>query len=1754
MRKETKAFAIIGLFCIIGIAACILANMLLPLTFSGYFVICILSLLSIIFIEDKAKLIIPWSVTAAASVIITLNYLHPDISVFSNADYHALVMQGLDKKDSVLLIGKDKSKSLFDKEGMEGFVSIAPSNKDNTTCQIRYELTGAPLFTVVEGSRTGRLINKRQLPSFRKHLSIGNDSVRCDINITDIDDKSIRVSVAFKHQTGDETAYQPSFKRAIRVGYNLYDILHSGVSYQPSEESLLAALRNSLIVRDYDEQDRYFMTYSGNLGRLQIACDGNQFQQKKRQQVAELGKDTYFCLGIGSQATRPMRASFELGNVCLRYRFPYINNFPGLSDEPSPKENRQKIVAITSRTASLLKTNVKEAFYYPLFEREDNEYHFNGNIIYRINNSQTPFKTSLSDDHESQKPSDSTLISKNDAVWHFSVCNLRESSPVTGEGNICVKDSTIVGLVFLMLFLAFLYAMILTEGHTSRIVMTACLFAIPLFVMRTYLLWRIAVFPPVADITLSEFLRYRMELPNLLENPELVMIGLWLIPLFVLIAMLLKPIFSSLGSRRISIESYAPKKLQIFFQDWGHAVLFGILLSISIATVCVIKFAHINIVGLNILVPVIIFLINEYIVARWLSIGFRITNAIVTLAALFFCDPGYAIMFFIFECVYFSIILYAFLIYRWREYSSGKAAGFYFFWILIIAIVGTVILLPTLVPWTYSSQPSFLGFVSTSRLMFILLPLSVGGILIYVLWRWKEYESRTSYWLAGIALVTIVACSSTIGYDWFQTHNLHFKYRAVIHSETVGEIMQDERYGEDDAQRLLNAAQNQWFLQYHNNKGEERVTQDGLLSLSPHFKKGVTWNTQISDVILSRYVIGELSALVPLFMILLVVAFVWVVFHSSNESPAGRALTFAVALLFLIQSTFEWMAVTNRTIFFGQDFPFLSQNARFTLYMFGIWLILFVVFACFIPKSEDNDGLESGLDQFARPFQQAFFFILFTVVVGIVYLWGNNYERLYANELTDGDKSNAEEFNISTAMSESDRQLKDINARLSEFHARGRHLENNEDISQLVREIEDSTRLSQYVEKLREKGAINEFTYSLYQAFSTNLKRKNSNGNIIHLRHYDIDTYELALNMSYFNLQSPEYDRKAWKGNVYSDVSDQNTDRPLLTAKLPGLVVYSIPSSWLPSGKDYAIADGRFKDGHIGDYYETFIHKDMADYTVSSIVFPVSADDFLELRNKKSHDVINYQYGRDEQNLLVKNMVINGKRKFFYPLKEKCLWLRDLSNLIAYSKQGAGNKDSVFVTLDSRLTATLSDSLKKFGNECSVVALDGFGNVRVMADYKASGAIDPNNEKLIYELAVQSYMNPNSETDQNLFGNLNLCYLKPGPGSSLKPITYAAVTSQSLDFNWGGLELMSPKHISNPNVGRIAGKHFHIRKFGPRYKYSAKRPFRSIVNDETGIDKNGLGWINNDFYLYRSSNYYNALVTYLGHYDNLADAETRLFTVSTNINDFPRFRTDNSGKVFTFRDAPHAKANLLLFDGLTKNFKVPTFTGYVDSLRYEFIHPSFYKKNSLESKAYLASRFSWVFPQESTIYDYEMEESVLTPAERLRQYTLGSSPVKVTPMKMAEMYGKLYSLHPDYHATVIPRHTRFIEPWLDNSGNPSKSYLSFYSRNLFKGMSNCAQIGTAKYLGKEINGYHIFAKTGTLSLGGDIPDDRMLAVVICNKDLTEANNITSSDDYRFMVVYFRFKQCTINMNHYKKHIRSIIHEIIKSNSFQNYMR
>ena len=502
--------------------------------------------------------------------------------------------------------------------------------------------------------------------------------------------------------------------------------------------------------------------------------------------------------------------------------------------------------------------------------------------------------------------------------------------------------------------------------------------------------------------------------------------------------------------------------------------------------------------------------------------------------------------------------------------------------------------------------------------------------------------------------------------------------------------------------------------------------------------------------------------------------------------------------------------------------------------------------------------------------------------------------------------------------------------------------------------------------------------------------------------------------------------------------------------------------------------------------------------------------------------------GRKEK-LLAKNMIVNGQNKFFYPMGKSLFWIKDFSEMLASQSYDDKNKNCE-LTLDKDLLEKTYDILDDTKKTCSIVALDGDGNVRLMAEYNSRNDynLDPNNTIAIERLVEHSYLNPNYSEDSKIFGNMNLLYMLPGPGSTLKPITYAAVTSQTDFVDWASLRLHAP------NSKFLSGGYYRMKEFGPDYKYSDKAPFKSISGDENGKG----GWVDNDFYLYKSSNYYNALITYFGNYDigelkNLS----QIIEPTSNTSSYPVFEL--KGRTYKFKNSPQkGRQNSILNTALKLNFKMNVALDSKDSTRFvseEWLHSA------------KVANHPWVFPASSNAYLQQLGD-LQTEALRLKQYTLGSSPLRITPLMMAEMYGRLYSLHPDYYACITRNKNVHNDEWDVNDGKSQQEMFDFYKENLFKGMANCVTIGTAKDLLKGVNKkdkYFLYAKTGTLTLGEKIKDDRMLAVIITNQDLSK---VISPKDYKFYVVYFRFKQTGKMYN-----VSKVINEIIKSKSFIDYM-
>ena len=1753
-------------------------NTLFTINFTTYFVICGLSMLFLLYLHKKNNKsfhnkinffqLLPWSVVVTFSIVVTLNYLHPNetTKTYTNVDYQVLALQEVCVEKEFNLVDSEKpSESFFDNPNIKGDVKV---NYDNNGVCINYNISNQPLFIKQGAGKPDSLLNKESLVELKD-------------NLLDIDFGSKRIEVKFEpskplsfftklykkltfQNTKDSVAIsikefengrqlgetkKSSFNKQITLGYSLYDILYSGVEYSSETDSLLNLFRHTYIISwnngkssdaniSGNNNKTLYLTYEKNIEGIKI----NGKYNKPIKGKLYLNPTDEIYMGIGSSKTKLMSFSKCEKGLVGKFSMPCMYNFPSPIYQDSIQYGQKKYISLSTSIDDLTKSDVKEAFLYNLFKHKSNSFSFNGYISYRIGNSNNKFEASLFDNYLNKASTSNSLKAKNGATFIFQIIDLRKNSPITGTENFFVSDLFILSFILIVAFIVIITTMLLVDNpNKGDCLLGLWTFAFPMLVIRLYLLWRIAVFPPVSDISKVELLRYRLE-NSFDEN------AMWM-TIFTFGSMLLFTFITGKYGERIS---YFLKK------TWSNTKIVKSIY--CVLCLCTLAASFSGLVFGNIALPVLVFFVNEFISIKCLSAKWRIYNFIITFVFLFIGDPGYAIMFIMFACVYFLVVFYSYLMSldKGKEQEKRYVPSWSVL-ILFIVLISCLYFSPNIVSYFYDATPIVFEWLTVSKISisFVMLCICLAGSWLLYLGTKKSASKFV------LILAPVIMLLSSIIVPMVLEHNQHFKYRAFVHTKNVSQVMETEDVTTRDSERLLEASQNQWFIEYHNNRGDSLAHDSKIMALSPHFRKGVTWNTQISDVIVARYIVGEISSITPFAIILLCLAFFAFVVSISNSFTEGRYVSMSIVLLLLMQMTFVWMAATNRMIFFGQDFPFLSQNARITMFMFAF--LLMVIMALQMPDQNINkDKLTIGFENFATKKNVLKFSSIFLCLFVVVAVTGNNYKKLYNDR--NSEDSNTSEFNLAQAMNNSRSELQIINEILLQSNIEISKIQNNADISSVFDAIDKELNLTNKVEKLKEDGLISKFTWSMYSAFQKGLKRSNNIENIIHVRKTDDNNHlEFALNNGFYSLKNPESDIKSWKGNIYSDIEDIHNDS-IIKTHINGIDMYSIPKKWVPKNNIVCIADYR-DNSIISSYDSIIIHKSNADYLSKVPVLILNSGDMVELM--KGNESIPFRYGREDNSILVKNMIVNGHRKFIYPLKEESFLLKDLSEMIAVCNYDKKVGDAI-ITIDKELTRTVFNELKNTDNECSVVALDGTGAIRLLADYKGQKyMMDPNNEEEISQKIIENYLNPSPRLEQKLFGNLNLCYMTPGPGSSLKPLTYAAVTSQSSYFDWENLILLVPNSSNSFTTSGNGRSYYNTLKYGPDYTFEKKHPFKSIAGDEKEDGKDG---INNVFYLKQSSNYYNALVSYLGYYESLADTSF-IFKTSSSAEDFPRFRYGNSTKIYTFKSSPNNTNRQLLFDGLQQNLKLDTKNGLKENISISYIGNLVESNNKFR---HIRNTYPWIFPQNSSAYTHLLNYNIdkkrsnnateldlrYAYASRLKQYTLGSDPLHITPLKMAEMYGKLFSLNSDFESSLFLNNRSFKEPWVNHKGETWSDAFKFYKKNLYIGMKHCALDGTAKFLSPNNfpslynKGLYVYAKTGTLNIGitdknGNYiyPDDRMLAVIITNKEILECGN---PKDYKFYVVYFRFAKTGVMKFNNRNIPVEVLRAISESNSFKKY--
>ena len=100
-------------------------------------------------------------------------------------------------------------------------------------------------------------------------------------------------------------------------------------------------------------------------------------------------------------------------------------------------------------------------------------------------------------------------------------------------------------------------------------------------------------------------------------------------------------------------------------------------------------------------------------------------------------------------------------------------------------------------------------------------------------------------------------------------------------------------------------------------------------------------------------------------------------------------------------------------------------------------------------------------------------------------------------------------------------------------------------------------------------------------------------------------------------------------------------------------------------------------------------------------------------------------------------------------------------------------------------------------------------------------------------------------------------------------------------------------------------------------------------------------------------------------------------------------------------------------------------------------------------------------------------------------------------------------------------------------------------------MSHVVTSGTLKYTPIPSNGYHLYAKTGTLNEGAVSNEDKLLVLIISKGKVEEFTSLNQLRENKFWTVYFSLPK---GESDFSSNILRAYDTIIKSEAFKKYMQ
>lgn len=1162
------------------------------------------------------------------------------------------------------------------------------------------------------------------------------------------------------YKNGTRFTGESSFDGLIYQGYPLLDIVQSTPEIEV-DYRLASLLNNSYLVREavvimkggtinHDKTISQKLVFFPDMSLFlddYIQINGNHYSLPSTDTIP-LKDSIQFYAGIGKQQTDIYILKRDSNQLRLNYSFPHKKRLRGKSGG----------AFITSSLDAIVQDVRDGGYLFNYFSLDDHFFHINANLRYRLG---TPLDSIRFEVFDLQNSGDNKKVivnsdeefllasrsyhneTQNELYWVFNVTNLRETNKTS---------MSVIGRFVLIFFLLVLLRIATDNFFNLRSITT---FELSIYVVilafctiRLIVNWRISTFLPIDDITEPVYAKLRNSMENLAWTRIV-----YIVPVLMTLYSLYKRFYVEINGycasfgKKVKASKFGrycskiwkktkqsnswqrilkiwvvikkttswiynhihfSRFLDILQKDHSQAD-YACLMTLFLMMLCV-PMGMIPVAErfCNIPFPIFIYLYYNLLLSYHTrqtgksTIVYRVLNFIILFAYIFVRDAGFTIILAIYGLLQCGFNV---LFYQKRNSNILAHMGQ-----SLIAIVIAIIAFFTL---RYEGDSMIFVFehvrifahIALGSMVIVAVCLAINGL--------KAHIKIRSIVGIGLAIFAIVALIDTFRGDSFIVNyansKAHMRYRAEIQKlpkdEKIDALIITKEFNSDDITFIMRSALNQWFINQYVAAGNKLSETGKTFKLQPHSIQGCTYSTQTTDLVITRYVLAEHGERVIIRLLVLLLLLILIYSLEIKISDIANLTSMGALIILYSIAWLVYLSATNRIVFVGQDFPFLSIQSKVSVFiplmLFAI--PLFRLSNMKMQSEKDNDLPDTKLK----------------ILVLIVILGSVTTLSITAIE-QKGKEQQASQFNVSIIIANISEKVDYINNRFEAYQQL--YGTSNKKPEQIWKEFVESGEYGDiYQSFISDKSEKGIFFSSLLQHFHEKVINKHNPSELLHLRRRG-KICSLSVNKKHYFIPEILKDEHSWTGDIYAAHIDENFSlyglNETSTSQISSNNDYSIRllptnvqrkaanttlaffnSSWVDSDEPLILVQSQ-RTTSIPQYFvienDTMLIETGKNGVANQLATAVHKGDVISIYAKQkgkpnAEPVYHKQLNKNTQHYLAHNIWLNGKRQLFYPLGKESMWSYHFANLVS----GTFSKPELQQYRDSSMHLSLDYDLHK---------------------------------------------------------------------------------------------------------------------------------------------------------------------------------------------------------------------------------------------------------------------------------------------------------------------------------------------------------------------------------------------------------------------------------------------------------------------------